>query len=130
MSEEIIAIRRKSKVSLLFWLKAILTLGIWWRFWYKNDYLALTRRSIVRRKGVFQKEERAVPLNQVQDISVSYGIIRRLLGEGDIKIETAAGSGTEIVMNNVGNPEGFRSLVFKQIDEFYGDEERPQGKRE
>src|SRR3990172_777820 len=119
MSEEIIAIRRHSKISLVFWLKAILTLGIWWRFWYRTDILALTSRSIIRRKGVFQKEERAVPLNQVQDISISYGIIRRLFGEGDIRIETAASGGTEIVMNHVGNPEEFRSLVFKKIDEFY-----------
>jgi putative membrane protein len=91
-------------------------------FWWKNNYLALTKQAIIRRKGVFTKDERAVPLNRVQDISISYGIIRRILGHGDIRIETAGTAGTEIIMKNVDNPEEFRTLVFKQIDEFYGEE--------
>jgi uncharacterized membrane protein YdbT with pleckstrin-like domain len=97
MNDEMLIVKRQSKRHPQFWLKAIFTLGLW-LLWWRNNYLALTRRSIVRRTGVFTKEERAVPLNQVQDISISYGIIRRLLGHGDIRIETAGSSNTEIVM--------------------------------
>lgn len=128
MNDKIIAVRRQSKRRPQFWLKAIFSLGIW-LFWWRNDYLALTERSIVRRRGVFTKEERAVPLNQVQDISISYGIIRRMLGHGDIRIETAGTGGTEIIMYNVDKPEEFRSQIFAKIDEFFGDEARPMGKR-
>jgi len=124
MSEEIIILHRQSKRRPQFWLKAIFSLGIW-LLWWRSNYIALTKRSIIRRRGVFTKEERAVPLSQVQDISISYGIIRRMLGHGDIRIETAGTAGTEIVMHNIDKPEEFRSLVFKQIDEFYGEEDRP-----
>ncbi len=119
--EDPIMVRRLSKRTPMFWIKAIFTLGIW-LLWWRSDILALTRRSIVRRRGVFTKEERAVPLNQVQDISISYGIIRRMLGHGDIRIETAGSGGTEIVMLNVDAPEEFRAKVFEQIDKFYEDE--------
>lgn len=73
MTDEVLIVKRQSKRRPQFWLKTILSLGIWLLWWRNNylAYLALTRRSIVRRTGVFTKEERAVPLNQVQDISIS-----------------------------------------------------------
>ncbi len=129
MSEEIISLHRQSKRRPQFWLKTIFSLGIW-LLWWRSNYLALTTRSIIRRRGVFTKEERAVPLNQVQDISISYGIIRRMLGHGDIRIETAGSSGTEIIMHNVDKPEDFRTQIFKQIDLFYDNENiTPPAKR-
>ncbi len=122
MSSETIVVKRQSKRRPAFWLKLIFTLGIW-SIWWKNNYLALTKRSIVRHTGVFNRQERAVPLNQVQNITIDYGIIRHLLGHGDVHIETAA-AGVDIIMRYVDKPEDFRALVFKQIDEFYG-EDRP-----
>ncbi|NLX08417.1 MAG: PH domain-containing protein [Chloroflexi bacterium] len=116
---------RQSKRRPQFWLKAILSLGIW-VIWWRSDYLALTPRSIVRHKGVFTREERAVPLNQIQDISISHGLIRRLLGHGDIRIETAGTAGTEIVMKNVTHPERFRTMTLEQIDRFYDDDSGPK----
>ena len=127
--EDTILLKHQSKRRPQFWIKTIITLGIW-LLWWRNNYLALTKRSIVRRTGVFTKEERAVPLNQVQDISISYGIIRRMLGHGDIRIETAGSGGTEIIMKNVDKPEEFRSRVFEQIDKFYEDEGAPPPDKE
>ena len=127
MDKDTIIIKRQSKRRPQFWLKTIFSLGVW-LLWWRNDYLALTNRSIIRRKGVFTKEERAVPLNQVQDISISYGIIRRILGHGYVQIETAGSAGTEIVMKNIDKPEEFRSRVFEQIDKFYGEEDHPANK--
>ncbi|NDJ78584.1 MAG: PH domain-containing protein [Chloroflexi bacterium] len=121
MDQKIIILKRQSKRRPQFWVKALFSLGLW-LLWWANDYLALTNQAVVRRTGVFTKEERAVPLNRVQDVSISYGIIRRILGHGDIRIETAGTAGTEIIMRNIVDPEGFRSRVFQQIDEFYGED--------
>ncbi len=127
MDKDMIIVKRQTKRRPQFWLKTIFSLGLW-LLWWRNNYLALTNRSVVRRKGVFTKEERAVPLNQVQDVSISYGIIRRILGHGDVEIETAGSAGTEIVMQNIDKPEEFRALVFEQIDQFY-DDDSPRDKR-
>ncbi len=121
---ELIVLKRQSRRRPQFWLKAIFSLGIW-LMWWRNDYLGLTKRSIVRRTGVFMKEERAVPLNQVQDVAISHGVIRRILGHGDIRIETAGSGGTEIVMHNIDDPEDFRQKVFEMIDDFYEDDDKP-----
>jgi len=127
VDKDMIIVKRQTKRRPQFWLKTIFSLGLW-LLWWRNNYLALTNRSVVRRKGVFTKEERAVPLNQVQDVSISYGIIRRILGHGDVEIETAGSVGTEIVMQNIDKPEEFRALVFEQIDQFY-DDDSPRDKR-
>lgn len=121
--EDMIMVRRRSRRLPSHWLKMLVTLGLH-TFWWRSNYLGLTKRSVVRRTGVFTKEERAVPLNQVQDVSISYGFVRRLLGHGDIRIETAGSSGTEIIMRDVVDPEEFRAKVFELIDAFY-DEEMP-----
>ncbi len=120
VEQKTITVKRQSKRRPQFWLKAIGTLGLW-LLWWRQDYLALSNRAVVRRQGVFVKKERAVPLNQVQDISITYGLIRRLLGHGDIRIETAGSAGTEIVMHNIDDPEDFRAQIFRKIDEFYDD---------
>jgi len=127
VDKDTIIVKRQTKRRPQFWLKTIFSLGLW-LLWWRNNYLALTNRSVVRRKGVFTKEERAVPLNQVQDIAISYGIVRRILGHGDVEIETAGSAGTEIVMQNIDKPEEFRALVFEQIDRFY-DDDSPHDKR-
>ncbi len=131
MEQNFIAIRHTSKKRPRFWFSTIFTLGIW-LIWWRNNYLGLTERSIIRRKGVFNKEERAVPLNQVQDISISHGIVRRILGHGDIRIDTAGTDSTEIIMEYADDPEQFRALVFEQIDKFLADEdnEPPKPKNE
>lgn len=124
--EDLILVRRRSRRLPSYWLKMLVTLGLHY-VWWRSNYLGLTRRSVVRRTGVFNKEERAVPLNQVQDVGVSYGLVRRLLGHGDIRIETAGSSGTEIIMRDVVDPQAFRAKVFELIDEFY-DEDLPKTK--
>ena len=128
MDNDTILTRRQSKRRPQFWFKTIFSLGIW-LLWWRSNYLALTKRSIVRHTGVFNREERAVPLNQVQDISISHGIVRRILGHGDIRIETAGSSGTEIIMHNIDNPEEFRARTLEQIDKFYEDDsDQPKAK--
>ncbi len=124
MTDDMLILKRQSKRRPQFWLKTIFSLGIW-LLWWRQNYLGLTPRSVVRRTGVFTKEERAVPLNQVQDISISYGIIRRLLGHGDIRIETAGSGNVEIVMKNIDKPEEFRARIFEMIDQFYDDNNAP-----
>jgi uncharacterized membrane protein YdbT with pleckstrin-like domain len=121
MMDDIILIRRQSRRRPIFWIKTIFTLGIW-LVWWRNNYLALTKRSIVRHTGVFTRDERAIPLNQIQDVTINYGIIRRLLGLGDIAIDSAGTSGIEIFMKDVDKPEEFRAKVFEQIDKFFEDE--------
>jgi putative membrane protein len=122
MNNDTIMIKRHSKRHVTFWLKSIFTLGIWYLTSWRNNYLALTTRSVVRHEGFINRHERAIPLNHVQDTSVTTGFFSNLLGVGNIRVESAGGAGTEIIMNNIDKPEEFRTKLFEQIDKFLADE--------
>jgi uncharacterized membrane protein YdbT with pleckstrin-like domain len=122
MSGDTIMIKRQSKRHLSFWFKSIFTLSIWYWTTWRSNYLALTARAVVRHEGFINRHERAIPLNHVQDTSVTTGFFSNLLGVGNIRIESAGGTGTEIVMKNIDKPEEFRTRLFEQIDKFLADE--------
>jgi uncharacterized membrane protein YdbT with pleckstrin-like domain len=109
-----IAIRRHTVVHPAFWLRTVFTLGLY-LLWWHNDYVALTEHSIVQRKGVIARHERTVPLHRVQDVTINQSLLGRLLGYGNIRIETAGGAGTEIVTRRSDRPGSFRDAIFGQI---------------
>ena len=111
---EFIAIRRHTIVHPAFWLKTIFTLGLY-LLWWRNNYVALTEHSIARRMGVIARHERTVPLYRVQDVTINQSLLGRLPGYGNIRIETAGGTGTEIVTQRSARPASFRDAIFAQI---------------
>jgi uncharacterized membrane protein YdbT with pleckstrin-like domain len=89
VTTEITIIRRRTTVwTLGFWLKTIVTLGIY-LFWWSATTLTVTDRRVTWRSGLFNRDERIIPLQQVQDVSVSRGFFGQLLGYGTISIESA-----------------------------------------
>jgi putative membrane protein len=47
------------------------------------------------RQGVFQKNERTIPLDHVQSVDTVQGIIQRVFGVVEVRIETAGGGASE-----------------------------------
>src|SRR5215211_4522201 len=67
-----------------------------WGFlsWRATTY-AVTDNSFRLRQGVFQKNERTIPLEHVQSVDSVQGIIQRVFGVVEVRIETAGGGGSE-----------------------------------
>ena len=115
MSEEKVIIRKRETLwSLVLWLKLILTLGIY-TFWWLAKSLTVTNRQVIWKKGLIGSEERSVPLQQVQDVSVSYTALGQLLGYGTIRIETAGAPETEIVAERMARPGQVRDTILDQL---------------
>jgi uncharacterized membrane protein YdbT with pleckstrin-like domain len=116
MSEETTIIRKRTTVwTWGFWLKTIVTLGIY-LFWWSATHLEVTDRSVTWRTGLFNKNERTIPLQQVQDVSVSRGFFGQLLGYGTIRIESAGAPETEIVATNIASPDAVRDAIISQLE--------------
>ncbi|QIN81710.1 PH domain-containing protein [Rubrobacter tropicus] len=47
------------------------------------------------RQGVFQKSERTIPLEHVQSVDTVQGIVQRVFGVYEVRVETAGGGATE-----------------------------------
>jgi len=114
-NEEVIIRKRESALSLVFWINLVFTLGLY-IFWWLAKSLTVTNRRVVWKKGIIGSKERSVPLRQVQDVSVSYGVIGRLLGFGTIMVESAGGPHTEIVAPRIPGPGKVRDAILDQLN--------------
>jgi putative membrane protein len=93
--------------------KAILTLGLYF-IWWAAKKLVVTNKSVKWQSGVFNKRERVIPVNRVTDVVVHRGLFGRMLGYGNISIESAGGPGTEIVASGVQKPDAVRDTILSQ----------------
>jgi uncharacterized membrane protein YdbT with pleckstrin-like domain len=82
--------------------------------WLFTQYVLTTERLIVR-QGVLARSGLEIPLEQINNISFSQGLGERLLRFGDLVIESA-GSGGRSRIDNIPNPEGFQSEVYRARD--------------
>ena len=76
----------------LLGLLVVAALAALWGFlsWRATTY-TVTGNSFRLRQGVFQKNERTIPLEHVQSVDTVQGIIQRAFGVVEVRIETAGG---------------------------------------
>src|SRR5919107_940964 len=76
----------------LLGLLVVATLAALWGFlsWRATTY-AVAGKSSRLRQGVFQRNERTIPLEHVQSVDTVQGIIQRAFGVVEVRIETAGG---------------------------------------
>jgi len=111
--EQVIKIARESPMGCNFLAKVCLTLGLY-LIWWQAKQLVVTTRRVVSRSGIIGKSERSIPLSRVTDVSIKYGLLGRILGYGNIYIESAGGPGTEIVALDLADPDGVRDAIMSQ----------------
>ena len=67
-----------------------------WGFlsWRATTY-GVVGESFRLRQGVFQKSERTIPLDHVQSVDTVQGIVQRIFGVYEVRVETAGGGASE-----------------------------------
>jgi|SRR3954451_444855 uncharacterized membrane protein YdbT with pleckstrin-like domain len=78
-------------------LAIAVVLLVWWVVmplirWATSQYVITNRRVIVR-SGIIARQGRDMPLARVNDVHFDYGIIDRLLGCGNLVVESAGETG-------------------------------------
>lgn len=81
---------------------------------HNHTIYKLTTVKIEIRSGLFSKTSRNIPLRHVQDVLVSETIKERLIGVGDVMIDSAAHEG-KILMRNIKNPRKYADLILNQL---------------
>ncbi|MGE0882381.1 MAG: PH domain-containing protein [Blastocatellales bacterium] len=74
----------------------------------------LTTVKIEIRSGIFSKTSRNIPLRHVQDVTVSETFKERLIGIGDVVIDSAAVEG-KILMSNIKDPRKYADLILNEL---------------
>ena len=90
--------RTDNEPLLLFVLVVVLVVLVWFLYrmarWVTTNLVVTSDRLIVR-SGILAKRGREIPLERINDITVTQSIVNRLLRSGDLVVESAGERGQE-----------------------------------
>jgi uncharacterized membrane protein YdbT with pleckstrin-like domain len=97
----------------------VLILSIFWLLiryahWATTNFV-LTNDRIIHRTGVVAKHGREIPLDHINDISYNQTIFERMIGAGDLTIESAGERGQE-VFPDLPKPGLIQNEIYRLIE--------------
>ena len=107
------------------WLQAIWGIAaLLWAGWLALEYLkwnfthfVITSDRVLFRSGVLSKHGVEIPLERVSNINFRQSIFERMIGAGDLAIESAGRDG-QSTFNDVRQPEVVQQELYKQMERY------------
>lgn len=81
---------------------------------HNHTVYKLTTVKVEIKSGLFSKTSRNIPLRHIQDVTVSETLGERLIGIGDVVIDSAAVEG-KILMPNIKDPRKYAETILNQL---------------
>lgn len=107
--------------------------ALWWvlRYfkWVTTNFVVTTDRLIFR-NGILSKSGREIPLDRLNDISFHQSFFERLIGAGDLMIESAGERGQE-QFTDIPRPARVQNAIYAEVDRMKDrDAERAAGRNQ
>ena len=83
--------------------------------WWFTSYV-LTNERLITRSGVIARSGVEIPLENIANVLFHQNVIERLLGAGDLLIESAGESG-QSPFNDIPKPDEFQALLYRVREE-------------
>src|SRR4051794_22506755 len=80
-----------------------------------STFFVLTSDRIMSREGVFAKRGIEIPLERINTVLFRQGIFERILGLGDLEIESASKEGAQ-VFDDVRRPSDIQKEIYIQME--------------
>jgi uncharacterized membrane protein YdbT with pleckstrin-like domain len=94
-------------VGLVYFLRVFLK-------WVSTDFV-LTSDRVIYREGIVAKRGIEIPLERINTIFFQQRIFERLLGLGDLQIESASKDGAQ-VFDDIRNPSAVQNEIYRQME--------------
>ena len=115
--EKLVGVWHESKANLLFWLKSIFTLSLYYWLFFRNNEIRLTTRRLTQKRGsIFSSNDTTMSLENITDVSVNMSMLGRIFNYGDISVQTPGSGGAEINAVRLSNPDKLREAIFDLRD--------------
>jgi uncharacterized membrane protein YdbT with pleckstrin-like domain len=115
--------------ALVLVLGALVWLLVRFARWTTTNFVVTTDR-LVFRTGVLSKHGREIPLERVNDITFHASLFERMIGAGDLVIESAGERGQQM-FTDIPHPMRVQNEVYRQIEAAQQrDADRMAGRRE
>ena len=97
---------------------AIIAALVWWGIRYldwRSTHFVVTSDRLIFRHGVLTKKGIEIPLERVNNVLFSQRLFERILGAGDLVIESAGESGRQ-AFSDVRKPSAVQNEIYRQIE--------------
>jgi uncharacterized membrane protein YdbT with pleckstrin-like domain len=106
------------------------TAGLWataavalaWAVWlgarlisWQTTHFVITNERLVFRSGILAKHSRDIPLEKVNDLASSQTLFERMLGSGDLLIESAGERGLQ-KFTDIPRPDAVQQEIYRQME--------------
>jgi uncharacterized membrane protein YdbT with pleckstrin-like domain len=81
-----------------------------------TTYYVLTNERLVTRRGLLAKSGIEIPLENITNVNFSQTAVERMLGAGDLLVESAGTTG-QSEFKNIPHPDDFATLLYKVREE-------------
>ena len=98
-------------IAFVLWIPLALAPAIRWRF----TLFVLTNERVITRSGVIAKHSKEIPLETINDVTFAQSIIERMIGAGDLTIESAGESGQNR-FTDIRKPESVQLEVYRAAE--------------
>ena len=99
-------------VAIVLWILLAVIPFLRWRF----TLFVLTTDRLITRKGIIAKRSKEIPLERINDVAFNQSVFERMVGAGDLLIESAGERG-QTRITKVRNPEEVQLLIYKESEE-------------
>jgi uncharacterized membrane protein YdbT with pleckstrin-like domain len=103
-----------------YWIVALVFLA--WAAWlvlkyfqWVMTYFVVTSRRVIYRTGVLSKKGVEIPLERINNINFHQRVIDRIIGAGDLDIESAGRDG-QSHFDFVRHPDGVQHEIYRQME--------------
>ena len=82
---------------------------------WSRTFFVVTDQRVIFRTGVLTRHGVEIPLERINNINFHQGIWERIIGAGDLEIQSAGEQGTS-QFDNVRHPDGVQQEVYRQME--------------
>ena len=86
---------------------------------WATSHFVVTNERLIHRSGLIAKRSMEVPLNRINDVRFHQGVLERMIGAGDLVVESAGERGQE-VFGDVRRPEAVQKVIYEQSEAYQG----------
>ena len=105
-----IGVTRVLIVALVGSISAVCFVGLKWYF----TFFVVTSRRVIYREGVLARRGVEIPLERVNNVNFAQSIFERMLGGGDLLIESASEDGQQL-FSDIRKPEQVQNIIQEAI---------------
>lgn len=91
-----------------------LWLGVRYLKWVTTNFV-ITSQRVIFREGIIAKKGIEIPLERVNNVNFNQGIVERILGAGDLLIESGGEDGKQR-FTDIRHPEAVQNLIHAQME--------------